>query len=333
MFHSATLKLTGWYLLILMSISLLFSVTIYQVATGEVRNRLTDFQTRFEQPGTFVDPNHRLFLAYGNDQRAVGDRNILTALVYVNVLILCGGGILSYLLARRTLRQLEESHETQARFTSDASHELRTPLAVMKAELEVAIKDQKISKTEMRELLQSNLEEVDKLTTLSKTLLQLSKMDYASLELSEVNLGTIVSEVTQRYDKNAQRIKLRLPLEPLIIRANQTSIEELLTILVDNALKYSPKTSKITATLKRQGRHAAFVITNKGEGIAKENLPHVFDRFYRVNESRNDGGSGLGLALAKEIVTLHKGELSVSSAKKADTTFTFLLPIIRKKQG
>lgn len=333
MFHSATLKLTGWYLLILMSISLLFSVTIYQVATGEVRNRLTDFQTRFEQPGAFVDPNHRLFLAYGDDQRAVGDRNIFTALVYVNILILCGGGILSYLLARRTLRQLEESHETQARFTSDASHELRTPLAVMKAELEVAIKDQKMSKAEMRELLQSNLEEVDKLTTLSKTLLQLSKMDYASLEVGEVNLGTIVSEVAQRYDKNAQRIKLQLPSEPLIIRANQTSIEELLTILVDNALKYSPKASKITTSLRLQGRHAAFAITNKGEGIAKENLPHVFDRFYRVNESRNDGGSGLGLALAKEIVALHKGELSVSSAKGADTTFTFLLPIIRKKQA
>lgn len=117
----------------------------------------------------------------------------------------------------------------------------------------------------------------------------------------------------------------------MIIRANQTSIEELLTILVDNALKYSPKASKITASLKLQGRHVAFAITNKGEGIVKENLPHVFDRFYRVNESRNDGGSGLGLALAKEIVALHRGELFVSSAKGANTTFTFLLPIIRKQ--
>ena len=332
MFHAATLKLTGWYLLILMSISLLFSFTIYGATTGEIHNRLSDFQSRFEQPGvapTF-DPNHRLFAAFQNDQRDTADRNILSTLVYVNLLIFFGGGVLSYLLARRTLRQIEESHEAQSRFTSDASHELRTPLAAMKTELEVALRDPKLSKSDMREQLESNLEEVNKLTILSKTLLQLSKLDYASLELESVNLADVASEVIQRYDKNAKRIVLDVPKKPLLVKANMASIEELMTILVDNALKYSPANSQIKAVLSQQGRQVRFSITNKGDGIPSDKLPHIFDRFYRANDSRNEGGTGLGLALAKEIVAVHKGELSVSSAPGAETTFQFLLPTFKK---
>jgi signal transduction histidine kinase len=332
MFHSAILKLTGWYLLLLMSTSLLFSIMIYGVTTGEVTNRLAQFQTQFEQSdprGFLGDPDRQAFLAYRNDQREVADRNILGTLIYINLLIFCGGGVLSYLLARRTLRQIEESHDAQSRFTSDASHELRTPLAAMKAELEVALRDKKLSKSDMHELLASNLEEVNKLTVLSKTLLQLSKLDYASLEIGPVDLNDVSAEVVQRYDKNAKRIDLKLSSESLIIKANQASIEELLTILVDNALKYSPEKSKIKAVVSKKGRYASFTITNKGKGIASEKLPHIFDRFYRANESRNDGGSGLGLALAKEIVAIHKGELSVSSASGGETSFQFLLPFIK----
>ncbi|MDB5176493.1 MAG: putative Histidine kinase [Candidatus Saccharibacteria bacterium] len=332
MFHSATLKLTGWYLLILMSISLIFSLTIYGATTGEVGNRLSDFQNQFQQPGSapFGGMNPRLYSAFRDDQREMANRNILGTLIYVNLLILFGGGVLSYLLARRTLRQIEHTHEAQSRFTSDASHELRTPLAAMKAELEVAIRAQKLSKSDMRELLESNLEEVNKLTALSKTLLQLSKLDYAGLDIESVMLGNIASEVVQRYDKNANRIILQLPKQPLVIQANPASIEELLTILVDNALKYSPPKSKITAKLSQQGKQALFTITNSGDGIPSEKLTHVFDRFYRADESRTKSGSGLGLALAKEIVSMHKGELSVTSAAGQNTTFQVLLPLMKK---
>ncbi|HUO61931.1 MAG TPA: HAMP domain-containing sensor histidine kinase [Candidatus Bathyarchaeia archaeon] len=336
MFRSAVIKLTVWYLLIIMGISLLFSITIYQAAMNEIDDRLAEFQSYFEMPGPggFVNgpggaPNHRLFSAYRNDQRQTANRNISSLLITVNILVFFGGGALSYLLARRTLRHIEQSHDEQSRFTGDASHELRTPLAAMKSELEVALRNPNLSKTEMHTLLKSNLEEVNKLTTLSKTLLQLSRLDHASLELEPVNLGTVASEVVQRYDKNASRINLNLPSEQLVSKANHASIEELLTILVDNALKYSPKNSKIDATLSRDGRSVQFSITNGGRGISTENLPLIFDRFYRANNSRNDSGSGLGLALAKEIVEIHKGQLSVTSAKNADTTFTFSLPLIK----
>lgn len=334
MFHSAVIKLTAWYLLILMSISLLFSVAVYNVATSELSDRLTDFQNRFEQPDMvpFTSPSQRLFSAFRDDQRDTANRNILFTLVYVNILILLGGGALSYLLARRTLQDIEHAHETQSRFTSDASHELRTPLAVMKSELEVALRDPKLSKAEMRELLQSNLEEVDRLTTMSKTLLQLSKLDYTNIEFNKIDLSTIAAEVVQKYDKNADRIVLDIPKQPVNVKANQASLEELLTILIDNALKYGAAEKKINARVSESGRHAVFAITNSGPSIPADKLPHIFERFYRADESRTKGGAGLGLALAKEIVELHNGELSVSSSNKK-TEFQVVLPLIRKTKS
>jgi signal transduction histidine kinase len=336
MFHSAVIRLTGWYLLILMSISLLFSVATYNIATTQIHERLSEFQDRFEGPelNPFNVPNHRLYSAIRNDQGEAADKAIMQNLVFANLMVLFGGGALSYFLARRVLRDIEQSHEAQSRFTSDASHELRTPLAAMKTELEVALRDPtKLSKDDMHELLQSNLEEVERLTTLSQTLLLLSKLDFASLEFERIDLGSVIEEVVQRYDKNADRIVLTLPKSPIIIKANSASLEELFTILVDNALKYSPPKSKISAELSGGSRNAKFSISNGGKGIPEENLPQIFDRFYRADTSRTQGGTGLGLALAKEIVTMHKGELSVSSAKDKDTTFVVLLPISRKTKA
>lgn len=310
---------------------MIFSVAIYKVTTDELGNRLGEFQERFEQPdmAEYTAPNHRIFSAFRDGQRSTADRNIMFTLIYVNLLILLGGGALSYLLARRTLYQLEQAHEAQSRFTSDASHELRTPLAAMKTELEVALNDPKISKTDLQDILKSNLEEVDRLTTLSTTLLQLSRMDYSSLDFNRVDANIVAEEVVQRYDKNAERIKLSLPKSATYIKANQASIEELFTILVDNALKYSPVKSKITADIAIRGKQAHFSISNGGKGIPADKLPRIFDRFYRADESRSKGGAGLGLSLAKEIVELHRGELQVSSTPK-QTTFRVVLPLFRK---
>lgn len=334
MFHAATLRLTGWYLLILMSISLLFSVAIYNVATAEFRDKLNAIQNRYNERGwgAFDTPGQRLMDTFRERQNKTVTDNIALSLFYVNIMVLLGGGALSYALARRTLRQIEEAHIAQSRFASDASHELRTPLAAMRSELEVAMRDTKMSKTDMQELIKSNLEEVNKLTTLSDMLLTLSRMDHRNITFQPVNLNHIAEEVVQRYDKNLSRIKLQLPKQSLFVKANATSLEELITILVDNALKYSPQRSKIHAKISTKGKKVIFEITNGGKGISEEKLPYIFDRFYRADESRTQGGSGLGLALAKEIVKLHKGELTATSAKNADTTFTVILPASNKEK-
>lgn len=334
MFHAATLRLTGWYLLILMSTSILFSLAIYNVATVEVRDKLDAIQTRYDERGWGIldSPGQRLMDAFRERQDRAAMNNIALSLFYVNILVLIGGGTLSYMLARRTLRQIELAHEAQSRFASDASHELRTPLTAIKSELEVALRDKKLSKSDMQEVMKSNLEEVNKLTTLSDMLLTLSRMNHADISFQAVNLGNITAEVVQKYDKNLNRVKFQQPKSPILVRANPTSLEELVTILVDNALKYSPEKSKIDIKLSVKGKKALFEITNRGKGIPTEKLPFIFDRFYRADESRTEGGSGLGLSLAKEIVAIHKGELTVTSAINANTTFTVTLPVAHKEK-
>lgn len=333
MFKSAIVRLTSGYLIILMVISLLFSVTVYNVASNEVHERLQNFQQQFEEPGynPYPAPNHRLFSELRNRQYSEAHKNLLLSLVFVNIFILIGGGWLSYVLARRTLRDIEESHEAQSRFTSDASHELRTPLTAMKTELEFALQTPDLSKKEMKSLLESNLEEVNKLSSMSQMLLSLAKMDYDKLDFQIIDAGTVARDVAQKYDKNAKRILLRTPKVPIKVIANKGSIEQLFTILVDNALKYSPKESKINITLSQIGKKAVFSISNSGAPIPSDKLPRIFDRFYRVNESRSDGGAGLGLALAKEIVTIHRGELEVESTKNK-TTFRVVLPLKQKNK-
>lgn len=327
-FQSATLKLTTWYLAILIIISLLFSIIIYSIASSEVGNRLGYIQRNSATSGQYRDSLDVL----RENQVHEAEASLITSLIVTNICIWIAGGIGSYYLARRTLLPIEEAHEAQSRFTSDASHELRTPLATMKTELEVALRDPHLKTDEMRELLTSNLEEVNKLTQLSHTLLQLSQLDHENISREKVTLQEIARPIVEQFDKTGKRVTLS-GTTSLNVVANKSSIEELLTILLDNALKYSPEESQVNVTLIRHKQMAGFEVSNAGEGIAPDILPHIFDRFYRADTSRTRGkrtGYGLGLSLAKKIVELNGGELSVSSAPQAITTFRVLLPNFRK---
>lgn len=330
MFENATLKLTAWYLLIIMVISLLFSVLVYQSAISELGIRFEHMSRQI--PNSSPLRLNSAWTLFQQEQMTAAAHNILVNLIYINLLVLAAGGVASYLMARKTLEPLKEAHETESRFVSDASHELRTPLAAMKTEIEVMLRDTGTSSEELRELLQSNLEEVNKLTQLSQTLLTLSKMEYEKLPRECIDIKQLTAEVTERYDKSRSRITIKQPRFPLQADGNLSSIEELVTILIDNALKYSPAKSPITIKLGRRINTISFDITNSGRGITQQDLPYIFDRFYRADNARNtrDGASfGLGLSLAKTIIELHDGDLSVSSAPGKYTTFSFTLPIYR----
>lgn len=326
MFRSATFQLTAWYLGILVAISLLFSIVIYSISLGEVRTRIGFIQGNLSISQSKYDVLREL-------QIRETEANLIASLSITNLVIWVAGGFGSYYLARRTLRPIEEAHEAQSRFTSDASHELRTPLASMKTELEVALRDPNLTAEETRELLTSNLEEVNKLTSLSQMLLQLSHLEHTKLKQERVDLEAATKSVIKRLDKAGQRIKQEG--KPRRVFANSASVEELLTILLDNALKYSPPDSVVTVRFVSQRHMAGFEVINSGKGIPEKDLPHIFDRFYRVDTSRTGGekkGYGLGLSLAKKIVQLHGGELSVSSGSDM-TTFRVLLPNLSKLQA
>ena len=337
MFASATLKLTAWYLLILVAICLIFSFIIFELSTSEISSRLERLQIRVEGSSqTLTLPGPVTLNDIRVNQTEEARASIFIGLVYMNLAVIGVGGIGSFLLARRTLQPIEEAHAAQSRFTADASHELRTPLAVMKSEIQVALRSKHVKSGDYKELLESNLEEVDKLTQLSHSLLQLSRLEYGNIERGErVDIGVAATEAAESLKLPKDRLSFDLPQPPIVIDGNRAMIADLLRILLDNAFKYSPAGTPIRLTLTSNGRTCRLTVSNQGQGIRKKDLPHIFDRFYRVEASRSSiqvPGYGLGLSLAKKIAVLHEGQVSVSSEPGKMTTFTVTLPRIRKNR-
>lgn len=290
--------------------------------------RLDRFQTSIQQSRGFILPNTTT-MAIIDDELDKAQTNLSIELLYINLFILIAGGFASYYLARHHLSPIEKAHEAQSRFTSDASHELRTPLAVMKTELEVALRDKNTSITNLKETLSSNLEEVDKLAKLAEMLLNLSRLDNTKLKISPISLNKIARGIVKDFNQPQSRIRL-ISKKQLTIKGNEMAIADLIKILLDNALQYSPKNSQIIMNTYSQNNYAKFEITNSGPGIEPDKLQHIFERFFRADASRTHGeqkGYGLGLSLAKKIVELHNGEITVNSIPNQETTFAFTLPL------
>ena len=163
MFRSATLRLTAWYLGLVMFISLLFSFVVYHIGTNEIARSLHLQSARIYSQFPIFDNND---LIHPRPYIANSDHDLLFRLFILNIVVLVLAGLASYWLAKRTLEPIEEAHEQQKRFTSDVSHELRTPLTALKMESEVALLNPKASSKELKGTLHSNLEEIDKLESL-----------------------------------------------------------------------------------------------------------------------------------------------------------------------
>lgn len=337
MFTSATLKLTAWYLIILIIISVLFSFIIFELSTSEISSRLERLQIRAEGSNrTLTLPGPLTLTDVRENQTEEARASIFIGLLYMNLAVVGLGGVGSFVLARATLRPIEEAHDSQSRFTSDASHELRTPLAVMKSEIEVTLKDTSTTREEYVQLLKSNLEEVDKLTQLSQSLLQLSRMEYGTIErYDRVDVARLIREAATRLNIG-HRIVYDIPNRPILLDANQPTLSELFMILLDNAQKYSSPDSGIVVKVSSNGRTCKVTVTNDGPGISKDDVSRIFDRFYRAEPSRSTHGKasgyGLGLSLARKITLLHEGTITCSSTPNKTTSFTVQLPQIRQNR-
>jgi signal transduction histidine kinase len=254
-------------------------------------------------------------------------------LVVVDAFIIVASGIASYFLAGKSLAPIEHAMSEQKRFVSDASHELRTPLTSIKTEIEVALRDSKLSIKEARSRLQSNLEEVDKMQSLTNYLLSLNRYENGDIELSKspVDLAKVVDKVSRKYKTvvKDKGISVSQELLGVSIYANETAISELVSILLDNAIKYTPNGGSIRLETRGFRGHATFTISDTGIGIKKSEIPYIFNRFYRADTSRttiNADGYGLGLSIAKSIVNLHGGKIKVTSAPGSGTKFYITLP-------
>ncbi len=316
-----------------MVISLFFSATLYQTSLRELDRGLRGPTTVINGPiGPGFSENIRTQIINERGLRYEEARsNILKNLVAVNFVILIGGGALCYYLALRTLKPIEESHEAQSRFTADASHELRTPITAIRTENEVALMDPKLSLKDAKVQLQSNIDELEKLTTLSEGLLRLAQIDNNHLEKEPISAKQIAESAVERMAPMAKHksitIKTKIDTDSLVIGDTSSLTEALVTIL-DNAIKYSPKSSEIQLALLQSQRHVEFRVTDSGVGIKASELPHIFDRFYRADSSRTKqqvSGYGLGLAIAKNIITAHDGKITAISTPGSGSTFIISL--------
>jgi len=324
MFRAAVLKLTAWYLGIVIAISLAFSAAIFHVSYSEVSLRLANYRTAIIEDTQLPINVANAILQNQSEQAAL---QLLMMLVYLNIIIFVVGGVGSYLLARRTLDPIEEAHEAQSRFTSDVSHELRTPLASLKTEIEVALISKDMPKKDVSELLKSNLEEVDKLIQLTEMLLKLSRLDTHKLEIERVDLPSIAKNIVNKLPQK-NRVKLTAPAK-LQIKGNKSAITEIIHILLDNAIKYSVPDSEIEINISRRNVNSLIQIVNIGSKISDKELSKIFDRFYQVESSRNskeNKGHGLGLSIASKLVDLHHGEIKAKSIKGINS-FSVYLPI------
>ncbi len=329
MFRSAAAKLTLGYLAIIMALSIGFSVAIYHISSNELErsaSRPVDLYTNIFGPESASEVNKL------RQQQLEKDRNHLKLnLALFNSGVLLVGGGLSYFLARRTLVPIEEMLEMQKRFSGDASHELRTPLTAMQSEIEVALRDPDLSKQEAVKLLKSNLEEVGKLKALSEGLLTLATSGKDGPR-QPVPLRAVTAEAIGQVAKRAKdrRINIKSSAEAIEVVGNHQQILNLLNILLDNAIKYSPKGAEVMLAVKAKDRYALISVSDRGPGIAPRDLPHIFERFYRADTSRTKGrkeGYGLGLAIAKKIVDLHGGTIDVASQPAKGSTFQVRLPL------
>lgn len=338
MFRKTSLKLAGFYLLIIMFISLSFSASIYQVSVKELEKGLKHQRDSFAIGlRTQLNSSNVQFpkIIIGSPAEVLDKSRstIIVNLIFVNLLILVGGGILSYYLARRSLKPIEEAHDAQRRFTADASHELRTPIAVMQTEIEVTLMDKSLTVEDAKIQLKSNLEELGHLTSLSDGLLRLARLEDNSLDKSSADLKNITSNAISRVKPRAEKKSIQIIFKDknkIMVMADTPSLEEAIVTLLDNAIKYSPKNTKVIVTIIKSQKSVQLSISDEGPGIDKEDIPHIFERFYRSDKARcknKDQGYGLGLAIAKKIVDLHAGKISVKSKDGKGTTFTICLPL------
>lgn len=334
MFQSARLKLTAWYLLIIMTISIFFSYFIYNAATYEVERALRRQQLQFYSEQGIVPPPPYL-IQIDPTVLQESETQIWLRLLTLNLIIFGFSGGIGYLLSGRTLRPIETMITEQKRFISDASHELRTPLTALKSEIEVNLRGKNLSAAKARQILQSNLEEVNSLQMLSESLLRLTQYeDSTGWKFTKIPIEKVIRGAWDKVSVIAKEKKITMEIKQgeTYTLGDMVSLIELFIILFDNAVKYSGEKSRVTVSIIVRDGWMHILVQDEGIGIHPDDVSHIFDRFYRSDTSRSKQsttGYGLGLSIAKKIVAVHKGSISVESRIGEGTTFAIKLPHIK----
>jgi two-component system, OmpR family, sensor histidine kinase CiaH len=335
MFRSARFKITVWYVIAIMIISLTFSLVIYRSIVQDLNQRYVNIENQIKSNFRDLEKIPPVLQNMLRNDLRVARQRVYFMLLFANGGIFILSLLVGYFLAGRTLRPIEEMVEEQNRFISDASHELRTPLTALKTSTEVALRDKNMSAEEARKILEENLEDIGSLEMLSEHLLHLAQYQRGRrvLDLKKINLAESAGRVYKKTSAVAENKSITFEIEArdAWINADAISIEELILILLDNAFKYTPRGGKVLLKAAPVGRYGVLEVTDSGEGISPRDQGHIFDRFYRADRSRSKNrisGFGLGLPVAKSIAELHHGSIKVASRPGHGSTFTVRIPLV-----
>lgn len=258
----------------------------------------------------------------------------------VRSLELGAGGIvaivlIALLLSHWALKPVERAWEQQRQFVADASHELKTPLSVILANTQILMNDESKIPEESRRWIEGTSDETERMRGLVEELLELARTEGCAGSAranAPVDLSSLVEGDALQFDAVAYERGCGIEtnvVDGISVLGDQDQLDRLLKTLIDNACKYAAHGTQIKVTLEKNGSHALFVATNQGESIPEEDLPRVFDRFWRSDKARarSTGGYGLGLAIAKGIAESHGGKIWATSDDVQGTSFYVKLPI------
>jgi signal transduction histidine kinase len=231
------------------------------------------------------------------------------------------------------LTRLESAFNMQRQLFADLSHELKTPLTILKGEFEVILRKAR-SNEEYQGTLKSALEETDRIIKLAENLLILAKFDSKEgfKKKDKVDIAAILNGIANNSRGVAELKDIALSFsaeEGLFAIGDPDQFKTLFLNIIENALKYTPKSGRVDISAVRSGSFCEVSVKDTGPGIPHDEAAHIFDRFYRVDKSRSSAGFGLGLSIAKSIADAHDGNITLSSLPGEGTTFRISLPIVR----
>ncbi len=266
---------------------------------------------------------------------AIMDRLLQTSLLYcMSVILAC---LLCYLLSAKTMQPVEEAIVKQRDLIANASHELKTPLTIINTNLEL-VKSEHTLSDEQAECISAIDAQLERMQGLIQNMLELSKLENAELEktpldFSKVVDGACLSFEVMCFEKN---VTLITDVQPNVtVEGEQASLERLVVILLDNAVKYCSENGKIGCRLSADNKKMTLSVMNTGDTISKEDAKHVFDRFYRTDGARqkkDNQSYGLGLAIASATVKAHGGSISCHGVENKGTVFDVVLPLAKKQK-
>jgi signal transduction histidine kinase len=228
--------------------------------------------------------------------------------------------------------RLQKSFEVQGEFVANASHELKTPMAVLMTNIETALMNKKIP-IDTKEYLETSLGTLSNMNLLLEDLLLLSSLEKYKKSFVTIDYSLLLKKLIKSLEliseKKKIEVKIITPEKKTTIKANPTLLNRAISNVIENAIKYSPENSVVEIQVEKNATHLITNIIDNGPGIEKKYHKQIFERFFRIDDSRSrkTGGSGLGLAISKEIIELHSGEIMIKSKKEIGTTFVIILPL------